>query len=413
MDRIEGSEPAAGRVLVAEDSRTNRILLRGILGREGYEVLEADDGDVAVEIARREQPDLILSDVMMPRMDGYAVCQLLKQDPATAEIPVIFLSGQTRTEDKIQGLDVGAADYIAKPFDKREVVARVRAQLRIGQLTRMVMAANKHLEEKQAHLDEALAAAATIQQSLTPRAAPSIPDVGFAWRVTPCEQVGGDIFNVHRVDRDHVAFYMLDVCGHGVPAAMITVSVCQTLAPQAGVTKRVPGSDPGRDYDVAAPGEVIRALDREYPFERFERHFTICYALLDIRSGELTYGNAGHPAPVLLRANGSVEVLPVGGTIVGLGMPELEMEGRCRLGPGDRLFLYTDGIVEQQDEFGTFFGDKRFHELLSAHAGDSLDATCEQVVEAVIAHAPDAQPQDDISLLGVEFAGPERGADGP
>ncbi len=404
-------------ILVVDDNKVNLKLLSAILRREGYRVLEAQDGRKALETARKHKPDLVLLDVVMPHLDGYRVCRKLKEDPETENIPVIFLSARAEAEDKIKGLEIGAADYVTKPFDKGEVLARVRSQLRIRNLTKKLMKANRQLNDKQRKLDLDLRAAAGIQRSLLPQQFLKTPALESAWKFMPCESIGGDIFNIARIDEHHFAFYILDVSGHGVPSALITVSVSQMLQPHTGnIVKR--GINDHPYYAISspsevlstldqlmAPGEVLSRLDREYPIERFDKFFTIVYLLLDVRTGKVRYSNGGHPPPFLIHPDGSYEKLDVGGPLIGLGGILPFENGELTLKARDRVILYTDGVLEQRNGQGDFFGEKRCLDVLVAHRASPLDRQLDALMETVLAFGPDGKPQDDISLLGIQYNG--------
>jgi phosphoserine phosphatase RsbU/P len=157
------------------------------------------------------------------------------------------------------------------------------------------------LQRKQAMIDEDLKAAAAIQRSLLPDGSPCIPNLRVAWRFDPCERIGGDIFNIQRVDAEQVGLYMLDVCGHGVPAALISVAASQFLAGPRGLL--------GGGCQLASPETVLNHINEAFPFERFDTYFSIVCMSIDLRRGVLTYGGAGHPPPVLLRADGVLEPL--------------------------------------------------------------------------------------------------------
>jgi len=394
----------SSRILIADDTPVNLKILSSILTAQGYTPLPATNGQETLDVARRELPDLILLDIMMPGMDGYAVCAELKSDPALAEIPVIFLSALQQTADKVKGLELGAVDYVAKPFDRAEVLARINTQLRLRQLTRSLLQANAELQERQGRLEEDLRAAADIQRALLPREGLSLPGVSLAWRFAPCDTVGGDLFGALVLDERSLGFYILDVSGHGVPSAMLTVSAAQSLAQGGGIVcRREPGSLLAR---AVSPTEVLSALDREYPFERFERYFTISYLVLEVAAGTLRYSSAAHPAPLLVRPDGTLRELSEGGPILGAGLgPAAFEEGQRQLQAGERVFLYTDGIPEFEGPGGQPFGRDPFRRVLQETASLSLEAACERVMTTLREFGGARVPNDDVSLLAFELVG--------
>jgi len=399
-----GEASTAERILVVDDNAVNRRMLAAILERSGYEIAEARDGEEALEKASRFPPDLVLLDIVMPKRDGFEVCNILKERDQTRDVPIIFLSAKTEVRDKIKGLEAGGTDYITKPFSKGEVLARVRNQLRIRSLTRELIQVNQELVRKQKSLDEDLKAAAGIQRSLLPQNLPDLKNVSMSWKFLPSELIGGDIFNVLRLDADHAAIYMLDVSGHGVPSALVTVSVSQML--QIRGDHLIQDSSPC-DFSprIASPGEVLASLDREYPMERFDKFFTIVYMILDLAKGELVYSNGGHPPPLLMHLDGTVEYLEKGGTIIGLGGVLPFEQGKKSLKRGDRIILYTDGLLERRSPRGGLYGKQRFYESLIKASRAPLETMLDQVFEAVLAFGGPSGPEDDLSLLGIELHG--------
>ncbi|MCP4347738.1 MAG: SpoIIE family protein phosphatase [Desulfobacterales bacterium] len=388
------------KILVADDSRLFRSLLVGILDGNEYQILEAYDGKDAVDICFREYPDIVLLDIEMPGYDGYKVCEIIKNDNRTKNITVIFLSARTEVSDKITGLNLGAADYITKPFNEGEVLARVKTQLKIRHLTNSLIEANRKLVKRQKALDDDLKAAAEIQQSLIPKMPPKVKNFNFAWRFIPCERVGGDIFNIHRLDESHLAVYIVDVSGHGVPSAMVTVSVSQTLLPNSStVMKRK------ANRRIIPPVDVLNLLDQEYPMERFDKYFTITYLILNIHTGQVSYSSAGHPVPVLTRHHGEIELLNAGGGVIGMGDLVPFEEGEIIMKQGDRLFLFTDGLFEIADKSGEFYGEDRLRREFLKHRNVPLDAACEQLTKSLWDHGDGVQPNDDITLLAIEYTG--------
>ena len=403
------TKPADGRhmpakILVVDDAPLNRRVLTSLLQPEGYVLLEAGNGREAVDLALRELPDLIILDVMMPLMNGYKACSLLKQNIDSKNIPIIFISCIRDESFKIKCLELGVSDYITKPFNKAEVCIRVRNQVQLYQMTQALRTAHQQLCDKQQRLDEDLRSAAIIQQSLILQHAPHLPHVRVAWQYIPCERVGGDIFNIHRLDETHLALFMLDVSGHGVSAAMVTASVSQSLTPQLGrlLKKRQPLAP---YYAITPPAEVLRALDEEYPFERFGTYFTLSYLVLDCRYGRLRYSSAAHPPPLLLRQSGEVVKLREGGAIIGLGGVVPFTEGAVQLYPGDRLILYTDGVLECINPHGESFGEERLVNTVVTWHSAPVDTMCERLIQTLFAHGGGVSPQDDISVLALEYQG--------
>lgn len=397
-------------VLIVDDEVSNRNLLAVVLSGDKCNLLFAADGEAAIRIATVEQPSLILLDVMMPGKDdafvadGYDVCARLKSDSRTSHIPIIFLSARHERAERIRGLSLGASDYITKPFDRSEVVARVRSQLAVSRLTRELIAANGRLLEKQASLDFDLRAAGEIQRALMPaQILERPPYVQMACRLNPSDEVGGDVCNYHYIDEDNLAAYIVDVSGHGVPAAMLAVAISRSLAPPS-LHRTVDGRT-GIDPAMYSPAEVLRRLDREYPIERFDKFFTICYLVLNHRTGKFRYSRAGHPMPVVVRGDGRLELLEAGGTIIGMGTPMPFDEGTGRLEPGDMIVLYTDGVTEGQNRSGAFFGEEGLLRSMRGTAGAEPAAACDKIIKDLVEFSEGARQHDDVTLMALRFEG--------
>lgn len=269
---------------------------------------------------------------------------------------------------------------------------------------------NRELLDKQKRLDADLLAAAQIQKSLLPQKIDSAENLVVAWKFEPCEHMGGDIFNMFPLGDDHWAIYMVDVSGHGVQAAMITVSVSQFLQPNSGhLFNRQPGKS-SQAPQIKAPAEVLMALDREFPFERFDNFFTITYMIINTATGDLRYSNAGHPHPIIVRKNGKIELLQKGGPAIGMGgFPLLDKEaerfeeGFSKLNQGDKLFIYTDGVVEYQNPDQELYGTRRFCEALETLRGESIHRMVKKSIESLMNFGQHAKLQDDVTLVGLEL----------
>jgi CheY-like chemotaxis protein len=205
--------------ILAIDDSAEVLLSIGATLEPYYDVRAATSGKEGIALAVDLHPALILLDVMMPDIDGYQTCARIKGNPATNDIPIIFLTTRQDSADKIKGLELGGRDYITKPFNGGELLARIRTQLEISSLTEQLTKANEDLRRKQALLEKDLKAAAEIQKSFLPVELPENKAIEVAWQFQPCDAVGGDILNIFRLDEDYYGFYVLDVSGHGVPAA--------------------------------------------------------------------------------------------------------------------------------------------------------------------------------------------------
>jgi sigma-B regulation protein RsbU (phosphoserine phosphatase) len=273
-----------------------------------------------------------------------------------------------------------------------------------SQAQRKLMVLNRQLSERQQRLDEDLQAAAGIQKSLLPLRLPWSRDVlaglDMAWRFIPSEMIGGDLFNVFFLDADHLGIYVLDVSGHGVQAALVTVSVSQMLLPHTGfVVRKKPASSSG--CDITSPKDVMALLDREYPLERFDSFFSMIYIVLDVRDGSFVICNAGHMPALVFRGDGRIEKLKKGGTVIGLdGMVPFEQQEE-KLYKGDRLLLYTDGVTDFMNSRQELFGKDRFIRIAGSLRNKPMEEMVTGIYEAMMAFGDGFSVQDDVSILGI------------
>lgn len=253
----------------------------------------------------------------------------------------------------------------------------------------------EELERKNRQIEGDLAAAAGIQRSLLPKDPLDLDSVRLAWRFRPSGQIGGDFFNFHCPDHERLGLYMLDVCGHGVSAAFMATTASQFLLSRQGIM--------GRDGGVRAPAKVLNSLEDAFPFERFGSYMTIVCATLELGEGRFTYACAGHPPPILIEADGSVAPLSHHGPIIGLGAGPGFTEDEILLRNGDRLVLYTDGILDARNPEGDFFGEERLIEALTGPGQPSVQEAADAVWDAVQSFGRRRRPEDDVSILVLEY----------
>ena len=290
-------------ILVADDERVTRHMLKSFLTEWGMDVTTASDGREAWDIFRAGDFQLVLSDWNMPRMDGLELVQKIRNDPGTQYSYLILLTSRSEKADLINGLDAGADDFLSKPFDRNELRARLRAGERIIGLQRELEEKNQRLALANHRMQKDLGAAARLQQSLLPDSMPDSGPARFAWSFRPCEKLAGDNLNVFPLDEDHIGFYVADVSGHGVAAALLSVTISQLLSPQRSAHGLLvqPDKEDASRTQVSSPLDVIEELNRRFPMEEFDGNFfSIVYGVLDKRSCEFRYVSAGpsafHPA---------------------------------------------------------------------------------------------------------------------
>ncbi|MDP3426766.1 MAG: PAS domain S-box protein, partial [Humidesulfovibrio sp.] len=259
-------------------------------------------------------------------------------------------------------------------------------------------AANAGLVERQSRLDADMEAAAEIQRSLLPKEGTCSLGMEADFRFMPSATIGGDIFNVVCLGTHHTGLYMIDVSGHGVPAALVSVTLAQEMSPSGELLM-----DKFLDQPRSPEG-VLRRLDTAFPLERFDKFFSMFYLLYEMESGTLTYCNAGHPPPMLLRAGGGLELLEEGGTLVGMGMGDTYVQGKVEVGHGDMLLVYTDGVSELESPNSEQFGTECLEELFESTHGQPPEQVLQMLTGKLQAHADGRPPDDDISLVCVRFS---------
>lgn len=363
-------------LLVVDDEPMNILVLRGILGKAGYRVLSAPGGAEALELAQAERPDLVLLDVMMPELSGFEACRLLRQSPATGHIPVIFVTCLAEDSHKIEGLDTGAVDYITKPFNGPEVVARVRAHLEFKRRQGAV------IDQQAARLGQIQAA----QQAMLVRPE-DVPEARFAVHFLPVLEAGGDFYDVVDFGGGSAGYFLADVSGHDLGASFITSSVKALFRQHAGVAR--------------STRETLEAMNRIlYAITPEETYLTAVYLRVDRAQGRYELCGAGHP-PVFASLAGAAAQLRQDGTPLGL-FPELDVEVLAGpADPGDRFFLHTDGLAEG---VGTgYVTDMGFRAAFAAALERSASQPLDDAVRGMAREfACGCAPLDDVLLMGVE-----------
>ena len=373
-------------ILIVDDTPVNIGVISGAL-KDSYKTKVATNGEKALALASAEEkPDLILLDIMMPDMDGYEVCSRLKSDPATREIPVIFLTGQTAAEDETRGFEVGAVDYVHKPFSPAVVKARVRSHIFLrearAQLASQLLALNNELEM-----------ARQIQLSILPQSIPKLPGLEIAARFLPMTSVAGDFYDFIEIDEKHIGILIADVSGHGLPSALIASMLQVALTAQAG--------------HASEPAKVLLGLNHALCGKFTHNFVTAAYVYVDLEKNLMRYAGAGHP-PVLQWRNstGKTAKLLENGLVLGMVEEATYDALEFPLELGDRYVLYTDGVLEATNSAQEQFGADRFMRFIENHkhlVADQFSETFLTELSRWSNQTAEQGQQDDITLLVIDF----------
>ena len=376
-------------ILIVDDTPTNIGVISGAL-KDSYRTKVATTGEKALAIASGEdKPDLVLLDVLMPEMDGYEVCRRLKADETTREIPVIFLTGQTKDEDETKGFSVGAVDYVHKPFSPSVVKARVHSHI-------MLREAREQLAQQLVAINNELEMARQIQLSILPHALPKVAGVDIAARYLPMTSVAGDFYDFIVTDNKHLGILIADVSGHGLPSALIASML------QVALT--------GQVAHASDPAKVLAGLNKALVGKFTQNFVTAAYIFVDMEKQVMSYAGAGHP-PLLLwqKSSGKAAQFLENGLVLGMFAEAAYSAITLSLEPGDRAVLYTDGIVEAPNPAQEQFGEERIMHSIEANKGLAPDKFADALLEELSRWSqgtPEQGQQDDITLLVIDFKRP-------
>lgn len=376
-------------ILVIDDDPIICTSLKKLLQSEDCEVIVAPDGQSGLEAAQNLRPGLIICDWLMPHLDGLEVCRKVKEDPSLATTFFILLSAKGQVADRVMGLDTGADDFLTKPVDFSELTARVRAGLRLHQLS-------KDLQQQKQLLEDELLEAAEYVKSLLP---PPLADpVKIDSRFIPSRQLGGDCFDYYWLDPDYLLIYLLDVSGHGLGAALPSISVQNVLRSQS-----LP------DVNFYQPSSVLKALNETFQMnDQNDKYFTIWYGVYNHTKRQLMYSSAGHPPGILVTQPGnpdSTEQLRTPNLPVGMMTDAQFSSNRHKIPPGSCLYIFSDGAYEAFD-YSTqqldndVWGLDEFAQLLATY---QRSADLDTVLDQVETYRGKSTFPDDLSILRLYF----------
>lgn len=369
-------------ILVIDDDPAIQLVLRRTLAKQGHTVALADNGYEGLKQAQQSRPALIICDWMMPLMDGLEVCQRVKADPELSTTFFILLTSKRSISDRVEGLDSGADDFLAKPIELAELQARVRAALRLQQLT-------QDLQIQKQRLEDELSEASEYVQSLLP--APLKHPVAINSCFIPSRQLGGDCYDYAWISPNHLVVFLLDMSGHGLGAALPSVSILNLLRSRSlnGV-------------DFHQPQQVLSALNKIFQMgDQGDKYFTLWYGIYNLADRNLRYASAGHPPAMLINRQGDhsqIQRLKTPGFPIGM-FPDAKFVSHSQhIEPGSQLYIFSDGVYELHLGNGEIWGLEQFETLLKGLHRRKQNKLA-TVLERLRLHNGSPTFQDDISLI--------------
>jgi sigma-B regulation protein RsbU (phosphoserine phosphatase) len=370
------------------------------LKKWGHDVTVAEDGQQAWELFQKDEFSIVITDWMMPNVDGLELVRRIRETAQSDYVYIIMLTAKAEKHDIVTGMGAGADDFLGKPFNRDELQVRLRAGTRITKL-------NHELNETNRRLRNSQQAAAQIQRSFLPTSIPNIEGFEFAWDHSPCVELGGDMLNIVPLDDQHFALYVLDVSGEGVPASLLATNLSRVMAPPSDPNSMlVERSNDRSGFRILEPAEVAKRLNQHFGGDHeAKQYFTLAYGIVDIAPREFCFTSAGHPPILHQQSNSSPSMLDISSFPIGMAPESEEFSQRTvPLESGDRLFIYSDGLTDTMNDEGEVFGAARLLTSATEQNRLPLAETVQFLMDDLSTWRGEAEANDDVSVLAVNVS---------
>ncbi len=366
-------------IQIVDDNPANLDILQARLAANNYEIITATDGEAGLAMAREKQPDLILLDIMMPKMDGIEVCRRLKGDPSLPFMPIIMVTAKADSKDVIAGLEAGGDEYLTKPVDHAALVARVKSMLRIKSLHDTVL-------EQSAQLKIQLKTATKIQSLFWPDI-PELKGGSHIWAVSvPAAYVGGDLYDIIPLPDDSLLAYVADVSDKGVPAALIMAALSTKIRSEARIQSEV-------DKLLETVNNSTYELTSEEGF-----FATVVLVRYWPHSGTIQFTLAGHPQPLWIVECGIGNLPQVTGISLGVKQDVKYKKKEILLSPGESVLLFTDGVIEAENKDNELFGLDRLVGYIKDTKGPPWG---KGLIDEISCWRGNTKANDDLTILEI------------
>lgn len=400
------------KILLVDDALDMRLVMKRTLTLLGHEVVVAEDGEIAWQCLQQDTFQVVITDWLMPHLDGPGLCRRIRQTDFDHYVYIILLTGMSGKLNLIAGMDAGADDFSNKPIETDEIAVRLRAAERVIELELKLALQNQHLatvnhslQQTQDEIQQDLRHAAALQNGLLP-AQQRVGALDFAWFYRPASFIGGDTFNYFPLDAQRSLFYIVDVSGHGISSALLSMYLSNLLS-ASGLSLR-------DNLDNLSVGttladqlcEMVAGFNQHLQdvLDFSDHYFTMILGVVDTAAEQLHFVQAGHPKPFLLNTNSrDLEELDCTGFPVGL-IPQAEYESfSCDFSPGSRLALFSDGLFELNKASGQLYCEADLGETLKDTADSPAGASVVEFCDRWSLNTAMNNQPDDLSLLIVDF----------
>lgn len=388
----DGTGEVQQALLVVDDDPDILRIVKFFLAKQNYQVFAAQDGLEALSILEQHpEIELILSDVMMPKMNGLDLLKHIRNDPQYTDLPIILISAEGETSQKVAGLNLGADDFITKPFNFDELMARVRNHLRLRRLQKDLVVANDLLKKQNDVLIEDLETAKGVQMALMPDHFPESKEYRIAARYEPVDRLGGDLFDVVVLEGGkQLGVIVLDVVGHGVAAALVTAMTKIAFRNAC--------------FGGSNPGEVLEQMNHELHQNLKSGYVTAFYGIYDLASKIFSYASGGHP-PLLVHRKSEDKIIELHAQATFLGFfdkVEFQVDS-CKMNKDDRIIFYTDGLFESQNDEGDQYGIPRVSNMIKENGDLDIQPLVVGMLQDLHQFMGSNNLDDDITIVGMDI----------